>query len=147
MQIFNKTKWRNTALIALCLSLVIISAIIPVDSESKSVSVSPSDYTASSNSQRTAFIRGQGVACENEPFEVKNVVIPTEFNSLYQSFEALQKSQGLSLEEYKGEKVTRYSYKFIDSPSFACLFIKNSRIIACAVIKNNEKSEFIKLIS
>ena len=147
MQTFKSTKWRNILLITLCLSFVAISSVMPKENESKSASVLPSDYIASTNSQRTAFIRGHSVACENEPFEIKEIVIPSEFNSLYQSFEALQKSQGLSLEEYKGEKVTRYSYKFIDSSSFVCLFVKDSRIIACAVIKNNEKAEFLKLIS
>jgi len=140
-------KHKNAVICTVCTIVLIGSALISEPQKEALAEVKVSEYTASANAQRTAFIRSNGVACENEPFEVTDVIIPTEFNTLYQSFEALQRAQGLSLEKYKGERVKRYSYKIIDSEDFVELFITKSRIIACAVIKNNEKSEFIKLIS
>ena len=139
-------KYKNAVLIGICAVIWLCSALFPIEQKDIDADVKISDYSASVNSQRVAFITQNKLRCENEPFEVVDVIIPSEFNSLYQSFEAIQKAQGLSLENYKGKRVKRYSYKILNSRDFAELFVFENRIIACAVVKNSEKAEFIKLI-
>lgn len=68
------------------------------------------------NEQRIAFIESFGWAVESEPAEIIEVIIPKEFDSVYNEYNAMQKLQGCDLSSHAGKRCKRYSYKVTNYP-------------------------------
>ncbi len=73
---------------------------------------------ASNAEERIAFFSQFGWEISTDPLEVKEVVIPTEFDETYEEYNNLQKSQGLDLEKYKGKRVKMWSYEVKNYPGY-----------------------------
>ncbi len=73
---------------------------------------------ASNAEERIAFFSQFGWEISTDPLEVKEVVIPTEFDETYEEYNALQKSQGLDLSKYKGKRVKLWSYEIKNYPGY-----------------------------
>lgn len=90
--------------------------------------------TAETNDQRVAFLEYFGWKIVTDPTEVAEVVIPSEFDDVYQNYNAIQKQQGMDLEGYKGKTVQRYVYLVTNYPDgktnvFAHLLICDNIIV------------------
>ncbi len=72
---------------------------------------------ADQNATRVEFLTGLGWQVSSEPVEVEDVVIPLEFDQVYQNYNAIQLEQGFDLTAYAGRQVTRYSYELLNHPS------------------------------
>ncbi len=44
------------------------------------------------------------------PAEISHLTIPKEFDAVYETYNAVQKSGGFDLTQFKGKSVTRYTY-------------------------------------
>ncbi len=73
---------------------------------------------AGNEKERISFLSQFGWSVDIEPFEVKEVVIPSEFNETYIKYNELQKSQDFDLEKYKGEKVKMWTYTVKNYPGY-----------------------------
>jgi hypothetical protein len=90
--------------------------------------------TAETNDQRVAFLEYFGWKVVAEPTEVAEVAVPNEFDDVYQSYNDIQRQQGLDLEGYKGKTVQRYVYLVTNYPDekknvFAHLLVCDNVII------------------
>lgn len=65
---------------------------------------------AKTNSERVAFIKSLGLNPDDSNYDNKSVTIPVKFSSVYKNYNALQKQVGYNLENYKGARVTVYTY-------------------------------------
>ncbi len=139
---------KNVFLIGVCIVAALLSAFYPFEEKSAQTMVQTSDFYGETNEQRLTFLRSCGVNAENEPSEITEVLVPLEFTAVYQKYEALQKAQGLSLEEYKGQKVRRYSYRLADKKDFlAELLVSDGQIVAAALVNLSKDGGFDKIIS
>lgn len=68
--------------------------------------------------ERAAFFSQFGWEISADPVQVKEVVIPTEFDETYEKYNNLQKSQGLDLEKYKGKRAKLWSYEIKNFPKY-----------------------------
>lgn len=68
------------------------------------------DYSGADNESRVRFISGFGWDIDTEPLEVREVLIPNEFDEVYSKYNEIQKAQKLDLEKYKGARVKRWTY-------------------------------------
>lgn len=75
-------------------------------------------FKASTSEERLSFLSQFGWEVEEEPEEVKEVVIPTEFDDVYNQYNVIQKQQGLDLEKYKGARVKCWAYKVKNYPGY-----------------------------
>ncbi len=79
------------------------------DSGEKNVSIS---YGKIKNSDDIVkFLDQFGWEVKETPIEVKEVVVPAEFDKVFAPYNEIQKSQGLDLGKYKKKKLTRYTYE------------------------------------
>lgn len=90
------------------------------------------------NEDRTAFLRSFGWEVDDTPLSETEVRIPDEFDEAYQSYNELQRSQGLDLEKYRGRKVMLYVYAVHNDPSgeegvTASLVLYKNRLIAADI--------------
>ena len=89
----------------------------------------------SANQSRRAFLTSFGWKVSQEPIEIKQVLIPGEFDRVYTTYNEVQKHQGYDLLKYKGLAVTRYTYEVLNynttvkGPIHANLLIYKNKII------------------
>ncbi len=76
-------------------------------------------YNASSARERLDFISQFGWNTDEEPCEVREIMIPEEFDEVYENYNIIQKEQGLDLSEYKGKRVKRYTYTIRNYPGYS----------------------------
>ena len=92
-----------------------------------------------SNSDRVKFLAQFGIEVDKTPEKECVVKIPREFDALMQSYNELQKKQGLDLENYAGQEATRYTYRVTNAPegdgeTYADIILIKGRVIAGDVV-------------
>lgn len=66
--------------------------------------------------QRLEFVRSFGWEVEEEPVEVLEVVIPKEFDKVYEAYNSMQKHQGYDLAKHAGKRCKRYTFVITNYP-------------------------------
>lgn len=100
-----------TAILFSAAVLVGIVALLPVIDPSGEVAVAAVDYKGVDTVEdQLSFLRELGHDPDPNPVYAGEVVIPEVFDSVYETYNQLQKAQGLNLEKYKGKTVQRYTY-------------------------------------
>jgi len=87
------------------------------------------------NSSRIKFLEQFGWTVEEEPCEEAEITIPDEFDKIMNSYNELQKRQGLNLTKYKKKTLTRYTYKITNYPNYsgtvyANIILYKNRVVA-----------------
>ena len=67
-------------------------------------------FSAETHSERMSFISQYGWQVEEEPVEVKEVIIPDEFDDVYTAYNEIQRSQGFDLSQFAGKRAKRWTY-------------------------------------
>ena len=67
---------------------------------------------------RKEFLKQFGWETANESKESAEITIPNDFDKILQSYNDIQKNQGLDLSKYKGKTVTRYTYEVTNYPEY-----------------------------
>lgn len=68
--------------------------------------------------QRIAFLSQFGWNVKEDPIEVEEVVIPENFDEVYEKYNQIQKEQELDLTPYKGMRVKRWTYEILNYPGY-----------------------------
>lgn len=63
------------------------------------------------------------------PYEVVDFTIPTEFNNVYERYNNLLKESGYDLSPYKGKRCRRYTYLIPSQNARANIIVHNGKII------------------
>lgn len=61
------------------------------------------------------FLAQFGIQISKSSEQATKVIIPSEFNKVYENYNALQQLQGLNLEDYRGKIATKYTYQVTNS--------------------------------
>lgn len=103
----------------ICLFAVIGGIISVSNSASTPASkIGGVNMRAGNAEERIAFFSQFGWEISTDPLQVKEVVIPQEFDETYEEYNQLQKSQGLDLQKYKGKRVKAWSYEILNYPGY-----------------------------
>ncbi|MBR5155199.1 MAG: DUF4830 domain-containing protein [Clostridia bacterium] len=65
----------------------------------------------STNRMIVDYVGNLGWVINPSPAEISHLTIPDEFDMVYETYNAVQKKSGFDLTEFKGKKVTRYTYQ------------------------------------
>ena len=95
-------------------------------------------------------MRSYGWEVDANPIAEQDVRIPDTFDAAYESYNALQKTQGLDLTRYQGRKCQLYVYQVRNDPSgeegvTANLVLYRGRLIA-ADICSEDADGFVRAI-
>lgn len=116
--------------------LLTLAAIVPKAEDLGSVAVVKYDYSnVVTNDDRVDFLEGFGYEVEEIPVDITEVSVPQKFDSVYEKYNDVQRSQGLNLKRYSGKNAIRYTYKILnykDSKDevYANVLIYNNNVIA-----------------
>ena len=83
---------------------------------------------------QNAFLESLGWETSVEPVDVREVIIPEEWNSVFEEYNDLQKQQGFDLDKYRGKQATIYTYQILNYDGaenvVANLMVFDGRLIA-----------------
>lgn len=71
-----------------------------------------------SESSLMTFISNYGWEVDDEPDEVREVIIPAEFDDVYNNYNEIQLKQGYDLKAFAGERVKRWTYTVKNYPGY-----------------------------
>lgn len=134
------TKERIALLLVICLVILLIAGVL----------VSSVRYdNFRSNKARIHFLKAYIPLVDDKPFSTETLTLPDRFDSLWESYEALQIEQGFSLVSYRGKQVTKYTYLLPDdpqnaSPVYANLLVYRGKLIACDLTCPDFQSGWVK---
>ncbi len=139
---------RSSAIKTAALSLLLVAcAALGLFAAGKSVfanvAVSDSDitYLAGNAAQRIAFLSQFGWEVEEDPVEVSEVIIPSDFDGAYEKYNEIQKEHGLNLSDYAGRRAKRWTYEVKNYPGYesgsglvqANIFVYDGRVIGADI--------------
>lgn len=133
-------RMKKKRIIAIGFSLVFMVALVTVATLGRNAdsTVSPAGQkiAENTNDERIKFLNGFGWQTSTEPCTISDILIPSEFDETYNSYNELQKSQGYDLSEFKSMLVKKYTYEILNFPSvkdgetvYANLLIYQNEII------------------
>lgn len=130
---------RKRIIAFLILAAAVVAAVVYLRWD-KGTQPEAQTFTGETNEERVAFLQSFGWQTEAEAAETREVMIPAQFDDVYQNYNAMQQAQGFDLAPYAGEIVTQYKYKITNYPGetevFATLLVYGRLIIggdlACA---------------
>lgn len=68
------------------------------------------NLTVATESDVLSFISNYGWQVDDEPVEVREVIIPETFDDVYSNYNKIQLDQGFDLEKYSGRRVKKWTY-------------------------------------
>ncbi|HBT63352.1 MAG TPA: DUF4830 domain-containing protein [Ruminococcaceae bacterium] len=87
----------------------------------------------STNDERIAFLTGLGYEIDSGSPTVKEVLIPDEFDDVFERYNQIQQEAGMNLKNYHGKRVKCWTYRVLNVPAQgvvqANLFIYKNKII------------------
>lgn len=116
----------------LCAVILTIPEYAPVST--KAVAAESSKYTYNkikTSDDIAAFLSQFGWETDKTPLEEVKIRIPTEFDKVMNSYNELQRGQGLDLSKYRGKEVTRYTFRITNYPDY------NGEVMANVIVYKN----------
>ena len=130
---------KYLAVMVLCAAAIVSCVLLIPDNTAESYTVGASERAAGdfknvkSNEDRVEFLESYGWEIDPNAVEIVEVVIPSEFDEVYEAYNDIQKKEGLDLEKYSGKSVKRYTYTVknygAETTVFANLLIYKNRVI------------------
>ena len=128
-------------------SLILLASaigILPAVSAATDVASVTTDFkNINSEEDMVKFLAQFGYETEKKACNVYEVEIPEKFNSVFEKYNEIQRSQGLNLKRYVNKDATAYVFKInnyeYEGEVFATLFIRNGRVIAGDVCSSEGK--------
>lgn len=111
---------KKLSLTVIIAAFALIGGIVAVSTNEVATVGSFSDVSlkGSTHQERADFFRQFGWEISEEPTEIKETVIPEEFDETYEQYNTIQKEQNLNLEKYRGMRVKSWSYDILNYPGY-----------------------------
>lgn len=94
--------------------------------------------SAKNTEEQMNFLGQFGYTAIAESEQTDEIIIPCDFNEVYEEYNVLQKQIGLNLENFKGKNVLRVRFELKDSEEkYAVLLIYNGKVVG-AHLTNGE---------
>ncbi len=117
MKMFTlKLKPKTIFGIVLAVTGVVVIALTFITNHSVGNETVSAVVSASTDEERRAYLASFGWETEAD-FEEKELTIPESWNQVYADYNEIQVNQGFDLSEYKGRRVTLYTYNITNYES------------------------------
>lgn len=106
-----------TALIIVFMLLLLVLRLVSASQSTTAYSESVGKYSTVVEEEFSAtdFLAQFDIEIDESTQQTVNITIPSEFNEVYEKYNAIQQSQGLDLTDYKGKEATIYTYDVTNS--------------------------------
>lgn len=113
-------KGKFFLLVTTVIAIVIVFAVISNSENAQNVTPAdgPLDFSAETQEERISFISQLGLTVEETPSEIKEILIPCDFDQTYINYNEIQKQAGLNLDLYKGCTAKKWTYTVTNYPGY-----------------------------
>lgn len=149
----NKRQIKLAVIVAVLAVMCVILAVLTKQSI-ETAALNEMNQTAGNAEQRIAYLAQFGWSVDEEPVEVKEIIIPAEFDDVYENYNSIQKQQGFDLSQYCSKRVKKWTYTVTNYPGYenktcirATLLILDGKVIGgdiCSVELDGFMHGFIK---
>ncbi|MBQ6624552.1 MAG: DUF4830 domain-containing protein [Clostridia bacterium] len=109
---------------------------------------------ASDEKERIAFFSQLGWEIDEDPVQVKEIVIPSEFDEGMTKYNSIQKEQNFDLEDYRGVKAKQWTFNIKNYPGYenkegyvqGNIIVYNNAVIAGDISGLSENDQFTKTL-
>ena len=103
--------------------LIVMIFTLPTTDETSTSTVATSETKITYNNIKNTndhleFLKQFGWETDAQPIEEIEIQIPKDFDKIMNSYNNIQKNQGLDLSKYKNKKVKRFTYKVTNYPQY-----------------------------
>ena len=126
-----------------CICVALVGVLLFLNFSGQTVSnVKDLSAKASNEEERIAFLSQYGWKINEDPVEVEEVIIPSEFNETYEAYNQIQKDQSMDLEPYKGKRAKRWVYEIKNYPGYPadCKYIRATLLIIDGLVVGGDVS-------
>lgn len=114
-----KTSKSKIAAVIIAIVAVVIAAVMLIGKSDEPAATDQAINVKAENAEeRAAFLAQFGWEIDEEPVEVREIIIPEDFDKGYKDYSELNKKNGFDLEVYKGERVKMWVYDILNYPGF-----------------------------
>lgn len=113
-----KSSKIKMAILVLLVVLLVLAMLLVTRLHQPAEADSELNIKAENAEQRVAFLSQFGWSFDEDPVEVAEVIIPPEFDEVYEKYNAIQKAQGFDLTKYQGKRVKRWTYAIKNYPGY-----------------------------
>lgn len=149
----NKRQIRLAVVVLLLIFMCLFLSVLTKKSV-ETAKANEFNLKASTADERIAYLSQFGWSVDEEPCEVKEVIIPAEFDEVYEKYNKIQLEQGFDLSEYCSKRVKKWTYTVTNYPGYedsqcirATLLIYNGNVIGgdiCSVELNGFMHSFVR---
>ena len=122
MFIFTAKLSKKKALIILLMLAIVLTAIILLagrrDQQAQEDRADPG-REVHTEGDIVAYLEGLGWQASTAPLEVQEIIIPREFDHVFEAYNHMQVQAGFDLSEYRGLPALRYSFQIENYPGQA----------------------------
>ena len=110
----------------------------------ETATVVKTDYKMTTTQEMADYILSKGYTVDLQSAQVKEVRIPKKFDAEFENFnEKIMATDGLSLEKYKNDKVSKWTFQIADydvenKTAVAVLLVRKDKLIGAYLIQNPE---------
>lgn len=112
------SKTKIAAVIIAVVAVVIAVVMLAGKADEQAATDSAVNVKAGNAEERAAFLSQFGWKFDEDPVEVREIIIPEDFDKGYKDYCELNKNGGFDLEIYKGERVKMWTYDILNYPGF-----------------------------
>lgn len=124
---------KNRIVAFVILALAVVGAWFFLRKDSPEPETRPVEAVGETEQERLDFLQSFGWTVDAQAVETREVMIPAQFNDVYENYNAMQQAQGFDLRPYAGEVCTQYKYHITNYPGetevYATLLVRGRFII------------------
>lgn len=129
-----KTSKKQLLSILLCVILLIAILVVVIVWPSDAASAQTfSPAAAASDGERVAYLKSLGYEVAPEAVEVREILVPDEFDDVFTKYNEVQKGAGMDLQPYHGKRLKCWTYEVKNHPSgdgvLAHLYVYKDKIV------------------
>ncbi len=119
----SSKKFKKTAVCCFIVAIVLVSSSVLIynciknDERTKIDGVNV-DNSAADLTEILSFVSSFGWEISSQPDEIREIIIPSEFDDVYKNYNEIQLSQGYNLEKFCGERVKRWTFTVSNYPGY-----------------------------
>lgn len=113
-----KSKHIKVGLLLLFVIVTAVSLFVLARDSKETAKNDGASIKASTHEERMSFLSQYGWEVDEEPVEVTEVIIPSEFDNTYNAYNEIQKKQGFDLLPFAGMRVKRWTYTVKNYPGY-----------------------------
>ncbi len=117
----SSQKVKKVILPFLCVSFVLVVSLIVImrcNSPKPQNTELLVNNNAADITEVLQFISDFGWEVNPEPDEIREVIIPSQFDEVYENYNQIQLKQGYDLSEYSGERAKSWTFTVLNYPGF-----------------------------